>query len=68
MTELTSRFNPNNVQHVTIVNAAIAAVGCKDRARISTARAALSAHGVELMRPEDDLRLERLVMDLSEWR
>ncbi len=68
MAELSSRFNPNNVQHITIVNAAIAAANGKNRGRVSSARAALSEHGIELMRPEDDAHLERLVIDLSEWR
>ena len=68
MNALPSRFNPNNLQHITIVNAAIAAAGQKNRGRISSARAALHEHGIELMRPEDDVRLERLVIDLSEWR
>ena len=62
------RFNPNNLQHITIVNAAIAVAGQKNHGRISSARAALYEHGIELMRPEDDIRLERLVIDLSEWR
>ncbi|NQD35390.1 hypothetical protein HPT27_00045 [Permianibacter sp. IMCC34836] len=62
------RFNPSNLQHVTIVNAAIALADGKHRGRISSARAALSDNGIELMRPEDDARLERLVIDLSEWR
>ncbi|HEX4910436.1 MAG TPA: hypothetical protein VFV64_06710 [Permianibacter sp.] len=63
-----SRFNPSNLQHVAIVNAAIATAGQKNRGRIRSARAALNEHGIELMRPEDDIRLERLVIDLSEWR
>lgn len=68
MSALNSRFNPSNIQHVTIVNAAIAMADQKSRGRIRSARAALNEHGIELMRPEDDARLERLVIDLSEWR
>ena len=68
MSALNSRFNPSNLQHVTIVNAAIAPADQKNRGRISSARAALNELGIELMRPEDDARLERLVIDLSEWR
>ncbi len=68
MSVLNSRFNPSNLQHITIVNAAIATADQKCGGRISSARAALHQHGIELMRPEDDIRLERLVIDLSEWR
>ena len=58
----------NKLQHIAIVNAAIATADQKNRSRISSVRAALNEHGIELMRPEDDARLERLVIDLSEWR
>lgn len=68
MAELNSRFNPNNLHHITIVNAAIAAASIKNCGRISSARAALFEHGIELLRPEDNAHLERLVIDLSEWR
>lgn len=68
MSALSVRFNPSNLQHVTIVNAAIVLADRKSRGRISSARSALLAHGIELMRPEDDARLEKLVIDLSEWR
>ena len=68
MDPLPIRFSASNLQHVTIVNAAIAMADQKNRGRISSARAALNEHGIELMRPEDDARLERLVIDLSEWR
>lgn len=68
MTVLSTRFNPSNLQHITIVNAAIAVADGKSRGRICSARAALNRHGIELMRPEDDARLEKLVIDLSEWR
>jgi hypothetical protein len=68
MTAIAHRFNPSNLQHVTIVNAAIASADHKNRGRISSARMALLQHGIELMRPEDNARLEKLVIDLSEWR
>ena len=68
MTEFAHRFNPSNMQHVTIVNAAIALADSKNSGRISSARTALIEHGIELMRPEDNARLEKLVIDLSEWR
>ena len=68
MAELISRFNPNNLQHITIVNAAIALPDRRSRDCIRSARMALNENGIELMRPEDDARLERLVIDLSEWR
>lgn len=68
MSVLNSRFNPSNIQHVAIVNAAIVTADQKNRGRVHSARVALNEHGIELMRPEDDARLERLVIDLSEWR
>ena len=68
MANLTSRSSPNNLQYVTIVSASITLADRKNSGRISLARSALLEHGVELMRPEDDAHLERLVMDLSEWR
>ena len=68
MSESAIRFSPNNLQHITIVNEAISTASRKSCGRIHSARAALNEHGIELMRPEDDARLERLVIDLSEWR
>lgn len=61
-------FNPNNIHHITLVNCAIANADRDQRGRISAAREKLADHGIAPIQPNDDRKLEQLVVDLSEWR